>query len=110
MKNSKIVIKIIKYIDTILDYTNNVDYQSFSSHSMLIEACVFNLSQMGELVNKLDDAFIEKNQHIPWHKIRGLRNRIVHDYEGVKMILIWEIVSSDLPNLKNDLEELIKKQ
>ncbi len=77
---------------------------------MLIEACVFNLSQMGELVNKLDDAFIEKNQHISWHKIRGLRNRIVHDYEGVKMILIWEIVSSDLPNLKNDLEELIKKQ
>ncbi len=106
MKNNKIVKKLIKYVDNILDYTNHVDYQTFSKNSMMIEACVFNLSQMGELVNKLDEKFIEENVTIPWHKIRGLRNRIVHDYDGVKMILIWEIITNDLPVLKNDLEKL----
>lgn len=47
----------------------------------MVEACVFNLSQIGELVNKLDKEFIESYPEIPWFKMRGLRNRIVHDCE-----------------------------
>jgi len=40
------------------------------------------LSQIGELAGKLESDFIENTAHIPWRKIRGMRNRIVHDYEG----------------------------
>ena len=54
MKNQKIIQKIINYIDSILKYTNDVDYTKFRNNSMMVEACVFNLSQIGELVNKLD--------------------------------------------------------
>lgn len=52
MKNQKIIRKIINYIESILKYTNNVDYEGFRNNSMMVEACVFNLSQIGELVNK----------------------------------------------------------
>ena len=50
---------------------------------MLVEACVFNLSQIGELVRHLDRDFIEQHSDVPWAQMRGLRNRIIHDYEGV---------------------------
>ena len=50
---------------------------------MLAEACVFNLSQIGELVRYLDRDFIEQHSDVPWAQMRGLRNRIIHDYEGV---------------------------
>lgn len=99
--------KIINYINTILTYTKDVDYQGFIENKMMLEACVFNLSQIGELVNKLEEEYILDNPEIPWFKIRGLRNRLVHDYEGVSLILVWEIIASDLKKLKTQLERLI---
>jgi uncharacterized protein with HEPN domain len=54
----------------------------------------------------LDDAFIEGHPDVPWREMYGLCNRIVHDYEGVHLLLIWEIISEDLPALKGMLQEL----
>lgn len=103
MRNQKNLLKIIDYINSILTYTDNVDYLEFKNNSMMVEACVFNLSQIGELVNKLDEEYMKKYPEIPWFKMRGLRNRIVHDYEGVNLKLIWEIIDMDIEVLKQQL-------
>ena len=73
---------------------------------MLVEACVFNLSQIGELVRHLDRDFIEQHSNIPWAQMRGLRNRIIHDYEGVNLMLVWEIIKYDIPTLIVKLKEI----
>ena len=109
MKNKIIVEKILKYISKVLDYTKDTEYDTFISNSILVEACVFNLSQIGELANKIDKEFEESNPSIPWRVMYGLRNKIVHDYEGVNLVLIWDIVKEDLPELGAQLEELNKK-
>lgn len=108
MKNKIIVEKILKYISKVLDYTKETEYDDFINNSILVEACVFNLSQIGELANKIDKDFEENNPSIPWRVMYGLRNKIVHDYEGVNLVLIWDIVKEDLPELNNQLEELIR--
>ncbi|NYB74354.1 DUF86 domain-containing protein [Sedimentibacter hydroxybenzoicus DSM 7310] len=77
-------------------------------NSMMIEACIFNLSQIGELVNKLDKEYILKYPEVPWKKMKGLRNRIIHDYEGVNLKLIWEIIYIDIKSLKEQLLNLDK--
>lgn len=59
MKNQKIIRKIINYIESILKYTNNVDYDGFRNNSMMVEACVFNLSQIGELVKILREQLLK---------------------------------------------------
>ncbi len=107
MKNRRIIQKIINYIDSILGYVHNINYAEFRNNSMMVEACVFNLSQIGELVNKLDKEYLSKYDQIPWFKMRGLRNRIVHDYEGVNLKLIWEIIDVDIKILKEQLTELV---
>ena len=109
MKNKIIVEKIIKYLGKILDYTENVEYESFVENSILVEACVFNLSQIGELANKIDEDFETQYNQIPWRVLYGLRNKIVHDYEGVNLTLIWEILETDLAELNNLLKELYNK-
>lgn len=106
MKNQKIIWKIINYIDSIIKYTENVNYLEFKDNGMMVEACVFNLSQIGELVNKLDKNYIDKYPEVPWFKMRGLRNRIVHDYEGVNLNLIWQIIDNDIKVLKEQLLKL----
>ena len=56
---------------------------------MLVEASVFNLGQLGEVSNKIDEEYEEEHPEIPWRQIYGLRNRIIHDYEGINLNLIW---------------------
>ncbi len=106
MKDKIIVEKIIKYISKILEYTKDTSYDDFINNSILVEACVFNLSQIGELANKIDKDFENNHSSIPWRVMYGLRNKIVHDYEGVNLVLIWDIVKEDLPELNTQLEEL----
>jgi len=103
MRNEIIVQKLVGYIDKILEYCPGQDYDSFSADTKLVEACVFNLSQMGELINKLDTEFTSAHEEIPWRSIYGLRNRIVHDYEGVNLKLVWDVISEDLPTLRMQL-------
>lgn len=108
MKNKIIVGKIIKYISKVLEYTKDTTYDVFINNSILVEACVFNLSQIGELAHKIDENFEKNHSSIPWRVMYGLRNKIVHDYEGVNLVLIWDIVKEDLPELNSQLEELYK--
>lgn len=106
MRNNIIISKMLKYIEKILGYCTNITYNEFSENSILTEACVFNLSQLGELATKLDADFTQQYANIPWHQMRGLRNKIVHDYEGVNLLLVWEIISDDLPVLKEQLANI----
>ena len=108
MKNKIIVEKILKYISKVLEYTKDTNYGDFINNSILVEACVFNLTQIGELSNKIDKDFEDNHSSIPWRVMYGLRNKIVHDYEGVNLVLIWDIVKEDLPELNSQLEELYK--
>lgn len=103
MNNETIVRKLIVHIEKILEYCNDVGYEEFSDNSLLVEACVFNLSQMGELANRVEPDFEKQYPEIPWRYIYALRNRIVHDYEGVNLKLIWEIIADDLEPLRESL-------
>jgi len=105
MKNRNYILisKIIGYIDKINDYSTNIDKSDFLNDSKLIEACVFNLLQIGELTSRLNEDFRSNHTEVPWQKIRGLRNRLVHDYEGVNLELVWDIIDNDLNSLCNQL-------
>lgn len=106
MRNDLIVVKMIELIDRLQKFVGESDYETFCENGMLVDACVFNLSQLGEQANKIDEEFEEMHPDISWREIYGLRNRIVHDYEGVNLKLIWQIISEDLPELKEALEKI----
>jgi uncharacterized protein with HEPN domain len=99
-KNEIITMKIVGYIDKVLAYTTDIKMDAFLADSKLVEACVFNLLQIGELAYHYDENYMKNHSEIPWRKIRGLRNRLVHDYDGVNLELVWEIISSDLSDLR----------
>lgn len=106
MKNEVILSKMIAYCEKIMAYCETETYDSFSKNNMLMEACVFNLSQIGELARKLDNDLTASHPDMPWQQLRGLRNRIVHDYEGVNLLLVWSIIHDDLPDLVQELKRL----
>jgi uncharacterized protein with HEPN domain len=105
-KNIQLIQKIIVYAQKILNYCHNVNEEDFITDSKLVEACVFNLIQMGELTRLISDDYMAEHSNIPWHQLRGLRNRIVHNYDGVDLSLIWDIINGDLEELVQKLSEI----
>ena len=109
MRDKIIVDKMLRYVNKVCEYCKGVSYEDFRANDMLIEACMFNLGQIGELTTKLGEAFKKENTQVAWAQIYGLRNRIVHDYEGVNLRLIWEIISDDMPELRSALNGIKKR-
>ena len=107
-KDRKVLDKIIKHITSILNYCKDCNTVSeFEDDSMRVEACVFNLMQIGELAKiSLSDEAKEDIKTIPWNQLYGMRNRIVHGYDGVEMTIVWDTIKYDLPVLKEELEKI----
>lgn len=83
--------------------------EDFAKDKKTVEAVAFDLLQIGELVHiGLSEEIKGRMKKVPWHEIYGLRNRIVHGYEGVKMNIVWEMIIFDIPKLKEQLEEELK--
>ena len=102
-----IVQKMKVYAEQIISFKANMDFEMFSKDEKTISACVFNMSQIGELAGRLDDDFIKKYSHIPWRKMMGMRNRIVHDYEGIKLNIVWDVIIDSLPEFLENIKIII---
>ncbi len=107
MRNEIIIQKMYRYAEKLIEYCKGCTYDTFIADMKTVEACVFNLSQLGELCRIVDASFSQAHPEIPWREMYGLRNRIVHDYEGVNLRLVWEIISEDIPELRNTLEKMM---
>jgi len=104
-----ILIKIENYASQITEFVGEMSFEKFCSDFKTLNASIFNLSQIGELVAKLKPEFIEETNHIPWRKIKGLRNKIVHDYDGIQHNMIWQVIKEFIPQLLTDVKKIVGK-
>lgn len=108
-RDRKVLEKLCKHIESTLLYCKECkSLQDFESDSMRVEACVFNLMQIGELAKTgLSENAKGEIKNIPWNQLYGMRNRIVHGYDGVEMTIVWDTIFYDLPALKQELEKYL---
>ena len=99
---------ILDSIYKIDNYTKGIDFETFKSNSMLIDAVVRNIEIIGEASSKIPDEIKNKFSEVPWVKLKGIRNRIVHDYFGVDVEIIWKIIEKDLVELRQQIEIALK--
>lgn len=73
---------------------------------MLLDSVLFRLIQISENSTKLTEAFKKQYKGVPWHAMKGMRNRIVHDYGEVDLKIVYDTIKLDLPKLVNILEHI----
>ncbi len=94
-----LILDIIESAQKILDYTKGLTYEEFKSDSMRVDAVIRNFEIIGEAANRLPDQIKDELPNIDWHKIRGFRNRVAHDYMGINYFIVWQIREEFLPEL-----------
>lgn len=106
-KDRILIQKIIRYIEDVEKYTEGMEAIDFLDDKKTITACAFTVSQIGELAKDITEDTQNKYNDIPWKSIKGMRNRIVHDYENVDLSVLWGTIKNSLPSLKNELKKIL---
>lgn len=99
-------------LDAILEiesYTNGVNVEEFVSNSMMFNATLHQLEIIGEASNRLSEQLMQDHNHIPWARMVGLRNLVIHEYFGIDEMTIWSIIKINIPDLKEKIALLISR-
>lgn len=109
MKSDRVYLLHIRdAIDRIHVYTAG-GKDAFFATPMRQDAVVRNLEIIGEAVKNLSDALKAMHQEIPWKRIAGMRDKLIHEYFGVNLELVWDIVADELPELKRCVESMLQE-
>ena len=93
-------------IERVQGYARGISEEAFLQDRRTSDAVVRNLEIIGEAASRLPSEFTQRHSDIEWEKIAGLRHRIVHDYFGIDLRIVWQILQHDLPALAIKLREL----
>lgn len=101
--NQYYIRKIVTDLDFILKHTCGLTQTEIEENELLIDSIMFRLIQISENADKLTDEF-KKQTSVPWRAVKGLRNRIVHEYGNVDLTVVYDTVTIDLPELYCELK------
>lgn len=101
---------ILSAIDRVLRYTKGITYEELVSNDMMYYAVVKNIEIMGEAANMLTNEFVSAHPETPWKQVRGMRNYIVHEYFQIDDVVVWDVVSNNLPTLRRQIESYIAEK
>ena len=105
MKDELAYIEHIKEaISKILKYTQNLTREEFEENSMVQDAVIRNIEIIGEATKNISQEMTSLYKKIPWKEMTGMRDKLIHDYMGVEIGVVWKTIELDIP----DLDELIK--
>jgi uncharacterized protein with HEPN domain len=108
MKDEKLyLIHISECIERIEKFISAGGKEAFMGSDLIQDAVIRNLQTMSESTTRLSDELQGKYPEVEWFKIRGFRNVLVHDYLGVDLARIWNIIENDLPKLKLAVRKIL---
>jgi uncharacterized protein with HEPN domain len=90
----------------IIKYTEELRFDQFQADDKTVDAVIRNFEIIGEAANRIENDFKILNPQIEWTKMRGFRNRIVHDYFGIDLEIVWSIIQDDIEELIYQLEQI----
>ncbi|MCX5637643.1 MAG: DUF86 domain-containing protein [Planctomycetota bacterium] len=110
MKSDKTYLRHISdAIQTIESYISGVDFETFSQNSMMSDAVFRQIEIIGAAASKLSTEFQKNHPDVPVHKVKSMRNILIHEYFGVNKKTVWDTCKDDLPTLKPPIQKALDK-
>ena len=101
---------ILNSIFQIEEYFGDVDqkFESFIKDTKTQDSIIRRLEIIGEATKRLEEEFKQSYQDIPWKRMTGMRDVLIHDYDEADLEQIWQVIIDDLPILKDQILEILK--
>jgi len=95
-------------MDKATNFIKNMSYEKFIRDDKTVFAVVRALEIIGEAVKNIPDDIRKDYPEIPWKDMAGMRNKVIHEYFGVKLKIVWKTVKEKIPPLKPIFEKILK--
>jgi len=110
LKQDEVFIKhILDEIDFLIDSSKDLEYEGLVKDETLKRAFVRSLEVIGEAAKNISSEFRQKHPDIEWRELTGLRDKLIHRYFGVKWEIVWDVVKSKIPQLKERIEGILRE-
>jgi uncharacterized protein with HEPN domain len=93
----------------VIRYTSNKSFEDLKADDMMYYAVVKNIEIIGEAANMLSSDFVDNHSETPWKQVRGMRNYIVHEYFQIDDVVVWGVVTTDIPVLCQQIQAYLKE-
>ncbi|MDD5738949.1 MAG: DUF86 domain-containing protein [Candidatus Pacebacteria bacterium] len=109
MKDNLVYLQhILDSIEKIEKYLREVSFDTFTQNEMMIGATVRELEIIGEAATNIDKIIKEKYRDAPWSEMIGMRHRLIHEYFGVDIEVVWDTCQNNLPDLKEKISSIVE--
>jgi len=109
-KDPELLEDIKEAIEKIILYTEGIDHKKFIEDSQIHDAVVRNLEIIGEATKNISSTLKGRYPEVPWRKLAQLRDVLIHQYDGVNLDVLWEIIEDSLRDLERQIEDVRKKE
>lgn len=100
---------ILTSIEEVEEFTRGIDFQAFSKDKKTLNAVIRSLEIMGEAAKQVPEAIRARHPDIPWKRIAGMRDKLIHEYAGVDLEIIWGVAKEEIPPLKPRIKKLLQE-
>lgn len=101
---------ILESIDKIEEYIGEIKKENFYRNTQLQDSVLRRLEIIGEATKNIPFAFRNKHVIVPWKRMAGMRDVLIHEYFGVNLKRVWRVAKKDLPRLKKEILKIIKHE
>ncbi|MBI1824226.1 MAG: DUF86 domain-containing protein [Nitrospirae bacterium] len=88
-------------------YVNGIPQEAFGVDSKTLDAVIRNLEVIGEAIKKIPEEIRLKHPDVEWKKIASLRDILIHEYFGIDVEIIWDIIKNKLPLLEKQVRKIL---
>ena len=100
--------KIVTDLAFVLEHTKGLTQKELEGNEILVDSVMFRLIQVSENSDRLTDEFKVCHANIPWRAMKGMRNRIVHEYGNVDLTVVYDTVKNDIPELLCEIQNIVE--